>query len=69
MKWPIVLDVLRLAAVRAARILLVALLGAMADAGLLDGQLGEGALRALHASSSKLLAEPVALLLHRSNLV
>lgn len=58
MKWPIVQDVL----VRAARILLIALLGAMADAGLLDGQLGAGALRALVVSSSKSWAEPAELL-------
>lgn len=40
-------------------VLLVALIGAMVDAGLLDGQLGAAAVDALRASSSK-LSEAVA---------
>lgn len=68
MTWLIAQDVLRRAAARVARILLIALLGAIADAGLLDGQLGDGALHALHALSFRSLAEPVALLLLPSSL-
>lgn len=68
MQWHIVQDVLRHAVVRAARILLIALLGAIADAGLLDGQLGDGVLHVLAELSFKSLAEPVALLHHRSPL-
>lgn len=68
MKWLIAQDVLLRAAARVARILLVALLGAMVDAGLLDGQLGEGVLHVLQELSSRSLAAPVALLLLPSNL-
>lgn len=64
MSWPIVEAV----ALRVARILLIALLGAMADAGLLGGRVGDVAVHALPALSSKLSAAPVVLLLHPSNL-
>lgn len=49
MSWHMV----EVVALRVARILLVALLGAMLDAGLLDGQLGAGLVDALPASLSK----------------
>lgn len=68
MTWLIAQDVLRRAAARVARILLIALLGAMVDAGLLDGRLGDVAVHARHVLSFKLLAEPVALLLLPSSL-
>jgi hypothetical protein len=59
MQWPIVLDVIRAVARRAMPVLLAALIGAMADAGLLDGAGGRLLVDVLPVSSFRLSAAPV----------
>lgn len=66
MKWPIVLDVIHAFVRRVMPVLLVALIGAMVDAGLLDGAGGRLLVDALPGSSFKWSAAPAELPLHQS---